>query len=165
MKNTTIAALAGAITLALGMHSGMAADLKVNADSKIDQKPAQHTGATSAPTPGWEKLNKSKKWKSIESGSNQHHANNMKADSKVVPEHQGKSGVTMSHESKGMSGSRSDMHKSGTPDKGQGEHMKSGAAKPAGQDGAMPMQHSSSGMKTDSNVVPATKGEMPKPGM
>lgn len=60
MKNTTIAALAGAITLTLGMHSGMAADLKVNADSKIDQKPAQHTGATSAPTPGWEKLNKSK---------------------------------------------------------------------------------------------------------
>ncbi|MGH8813181.1 MAG: hypothetical protein ACREXO_14300 [Advenella sp.] len=146
MKNTMIAALAGAITLALGMHSGMAADMNVNADSKIDQKPAQHSGATTAPTPGWEKLSKSKKWKPTESGTNQHHANNMKADSKVVPEHQGKSGMSMS-------------------DKGYGEHMKSGAAKPAGQGGAMPMQHSSSGMETDSNVVPAAKGEMPKPGM
>ncbi len=165
MKNTTIAALAGAITLALGMHSGMAADMNVNADSKIDQKPAQHTGATTAPTPGWEKLSKSKKWKSTESGTNQHHANNMKADSKVVPEHQGKSDMTTSQGSKGMSGSRSEMHKSGMSDKGHGRHLKSGAAKPAGQGGAMPMQHGSSGMKTDSNVVPATKGEMSKPGM
>ena len=115
MKNTTIAALAGAITLALGMHSGMAADLKVNADSKIDQKPAQHTGATSAPTPGWEKLNKSKKWKSIESGSNQHHANNMKADSKVVPEHQGKSGVTMSKRQRVLDNTKSSANRAARP--------------------------------------------------
>ena len=85
MKNTMIAALAGAITLALGMHSGIAADTKVNADGKIDQKPAQHTGVTTAPTPGWEKLSKSKKWKATESDTTQHHANNMKADSNVVP--------------------------------------------------------------------------------
>ncbi len=164
MKNTIIAALAGTITLALGMQAAMATDLKTNADSKIDQKSAQHVGATTAPTPGWEKLSKSKKWKSAESGANQHHANSMKADSKVAPEHQGKSGMTMPH-SKSTSGSGSDVHKSDMSDKGLGGHVKSGAVKPVGQGGAMPMQHRSSGMKTDSNAVPASKGEMPKPGM
>lgn len=163
MKNTVIATLASAVTLALGMHSAMAADM--NADSKIDQKPMQHTGTTTAPTPGWEKLGKSKSWKSAESGTGQQHTDQMKQDSKVVPEHQGKSGMSMSHDSKGKSASESHMHKSGMSDKGQSGHMKSGAAKPAGQGGVMPMQHDGSSMKTDSNIVPVDQGQMPKPGM
>ena len=152
MNTMTISVMAGAVTLALGMQSALAANTQMNTDSKIDQKPMQQGSTTNAPTPGWEKLSKSKHWKSTESGTGMQHSANMKTDSNVVPEQKAGSGMSMSHESAGMSGKDHDGK------------MKSGAAKPAMQSGAMPMQQDS-GMKSDSNVVPAAKGEMPKPGM
>ncbi|ETF00960.1 hypothetical protein W822_20475 [Advenella kashmirensis W13003] len=152
MNRMTISAMAGVITLALGMQSALAANTQMNTDSKIDQKPMQQGSTTKAPTPGWEKLSKSKKWKSTESGTGMQHSANMKTDSNVVPEHKAGSGMTMSHEAGHMSKKEHDGK------------MKSGAAKPATQNGAMPMQQDPS-MKSDSNVVPVKKGEMPKPGM
>lgn len=152
MNTMTISVMAGAVTLALGMQSALAANTQMNADSKIDQKPMQQGSTTNAPTPGWEKLSKSKHWKSTESGTGMQHSANMKTDSNAVPEHKAGSGMSTSHETAGMSGKDHDGK------------MKSGAAKPAMQSGAMPMQQDP-GMKSDSNVVPAPKGEMPKPGM
>lgn len=165
MKKTVITILAGAVTLALGIHSATAADMKMNADSKIDQKPMQQTGSGTAPIPGWEKLSKNKHMKSSGSDKSMHNGADMKADSKAVPESQGGGAMKMPHDGKNTGKAGSNMHKDGMSDKGQGSKMKSGAAKPAMQGGAMPMQHNSSDMKTDSNVVPVGKGEMPKSGM
>lgn len=152
MNKMTISALAGTVALALTVHTALAADMQMNTDSKIDQKPMQQGSTTNAPTPGWEKLSKSKHWKSTESGTGMQHDANMKTDSNAVPEHKAGSGMSMPHESGGMSS------------KGHDGKMKSGAAKPAMQSGTIPMQQDP-GMKSDSNVVPAPKGEMPKPGM
>ncbi|WP_025371908.1 hypothetical protein [Advenella mimigardefordensis] len=168
MKKTVIATLAGAFTLALGMHSAIAADMKMNADSKIDQKPMHQSGTTGTPTPGWEKLSKNKNWKPAASGAGQPHASPVKADSNVVPEHQGTSGMHTSHASKSKPTAAAPKHKTSMAvksDQGHSGHMKSGAAKPAGQGGAMPMQHGTSGMKSDSNVVPVEHGQAHKPAM
>lgn len=77
MKKSVISMAASGAILALGMHAVMAADMRTN-DSKIDQKPAAHSAGSAAPTPGWEKLQKNKRFKSTasgESGSMQsHHA-------------------------------------------------------------------------------------------
>lgn len=80
MNRMTIAAMTGIITLALGMQSALAANAQMNTDSKIDQKPMQQGSTKNAPTPGWEKLSKNKKWKSTESGTDIPHSANMKMD-------------------------------------------------------------------------------------
>ncbi|HLU03299.1 MAG TPA: hypothetical protein VKZ94_11070 [Advenella sp.] len=152
MNKMTISAMAGAAALALTVHTALAADMRMNTDSKIDQKPMQQGSTTNAPMPGWEKLSKSKHWKSTESGTGMQHRAKMKTDSNTVPEHKAGSGMSMSHESGGMSG------------KDHEGKMKSGAAKPATQHDAMPTPGAPD-MKSDSNVVPANQGAMPKPGM
>ena len=89
MKKIVTVTLAGAFTWGLGMHAAMAADMKMNAGSTVDQNPMQQAGTRSAPTPGWEKLSKSKNWKPAASGTGQAQGDHMKADSKVVPAGQG----------------------------------------------------------------------------
>ena len=89
MNKMTISAMAGVITLTLGMPSALAANTQMNADSTIDQKSMQQGSTTQTPTPGWEKLSKSKHWKSMESGTGMQHSANMKTDSNVVPAKKG----------------------------------------------------------------------------
>ncbi|HBP31171.1 MAG: hypothetical protein ACTIKR_07165 [Advenella sp.] len=85
MKNTDIATLASAVALALGMHSAMAADMTMDAEGKVSQKPAQQAGAGPAPTSGWEKLSKNKNWKPAAPAADQRHHNDMKSKTRAAP--------------------------------------------------------------------------------
>ncbi len=92
MKKTIIAALVATATLGLGTAAVMAADVPVNTDSKTDQKPMD--SGTAGPTPGWEKLQKNKHFKSAggensdteHTGATTSQSGPMKTESKIAPE-------------------------------------------------------------------------------
>ncbi len=92
MKRMAISMAAAAATLALGMQLVVAAEMPTVTDSKMDQKPIGQSSGTAAPTPGWEKLQKNKHFKSTESngsgGMHAHPPTDTKPDSKEVPEGQ-----------------------------------------------------------------------------